>query len=362
MKHVFILALLITSAAVQADKLVTLSQTQIQNLGIEVGPLKQIEDAPVLDAPAKVTIPPKNDFIVSTLYAGLIKKINVAVGDTVKKDQILAVINSPELLKLQQQHLTGVNDLTLSKAEFLRDEKLHIEGVISDRRWLKTKMSHQVFLSYVNETRQLLAAAGFSKKQIRNLESKHNISSQLYITSPIAGVVLERMVKSGQRADALAPLFHVADLKQLWLDISLPQQRVQEIGVGDRVSTSVSDMNAYIVLLGQYVNETTQTVLARAVIEGSHHGLRAGQVLSVKISKKNAAAMYQVPNAALVKLDGMNTIFVKTSTGFIAKRVQVLGKNATHWIVSGVLKATDKVALKGSVALKANLLGLGGDE
>jgi len=362
MKNVLILALLIMSASVQAAKLVTLSQAQSQNLGVEVGALKQIKDAPVLDAPAKVSIPPKSDFIVSTLYAGLIKKINVAVGDTVKKGQILAIINSPELLKLQQQHLTGVNDLTLSKAEFLRDKKLHIEGVISDRRWLKTKMSHQVFLSYVNETRQLLAAAGFSKNQIKNLESKHNISSQLRITSPIAGVVLERMVKSGQRADALAPLFHVADLKQLWLDISLPQQRAQEVSVGDRVSTSVSNMHAYVVLLGQSVNETTQTVLARAVIEGSHHGLRAGQVLSVKISKKSAAKMYQVPNTALVKLDGISTIFVKTATGFMATSVQILGKNASNWVISGELKEMDKIALKGTVALKANLLGLGGDE
>ncbi len=362
MKNILILVLLISSAAVQADKLVTLNQAQSQNLGIEVGPLQQIKDAPVLDAPAKVSIPPKNDYIVSTLYAGLIKKISVTVGDTVKKGQILAIINSPELLKLQQHHLTAVNEVTLSKAEFLRDEKLHSEGVISDRRWLKTAMSHQVSQSYVNETRQLLAAAGFSKKQISSLESKHNISSQLYITSPITGVVLERMVKSGQRADALAPLFHVANLKQLWLDISLPQQRAQEISVGDRVSILGSDMNAYIVLLGQNVNETTQTVLARAVIVGNNHQLRAGQVLSVKISKKNDATMYQVPSAALVKLDGMSTVFVKTSAGFMAKTVQVLGKNSQNWIVSGALKETDTIALKGTVALKANLLGLGGDE
>jgi len=362
MKNILILVLLISSAAVQADKLVTLSQAQSQNLGIEVGLLQQIKDAPVLDAPAKVSIPPKNDYIVSTLYAGLIKQINVTVGDAVKKGQILAIINSPELLKLQQQHLTAVNDLTLSKAAFLRDKKLHTEGVISNRRWLKTEMSHQVSQSYVNETRQLLAATGFSKKQIRSLESKHNISSQLYITSPITGVVLERMVKSGQRADALAPLFHVANLKQLWLDISLPQQRVQEISVGDRVSILDSDMSAQIVLIGQNVNEVTQTILARAVIEGNRHELRAGQVLSVNVSKTSKETMYQVPSTALVKLDGMSIVFVKTPTGFKAQTVQVLGRNTNEWIISGALKATDTIAIKGTVALKANLLGLGGDE
>ncbi len=341
---------------------VELTDAQIQNLGIELGPLQSITEIPLFNAPAQLTIPPENDYIVSTLYAGLIKQIKVAVGDKVKKGQVLAIINSPELLKLQQQHLKSIHDLRLSEADFLRDQKLFKEGVISDRRWLKTKMNHQVYRSYADETGQLLSAAGFSKKQIGNLEIKHNISSQLSITSPISGVVLDRKVKAGQRADALSALFRVADLSTLWLDINIPQQRINEVQVGDRITVADIDMNAKIFLLGQNVDTETQTVLARAAIEGTARNLRAGQVLTVKINRTSKTVMYQVPNTALIKSKGIHYIFIKTSSGFIAKVVAILSKNAQNIIISGALKNTDVIALKGAVALKANLLGLGGAE
>ena len=341
---------------------IQLTDAQIQNLGIELGTLQSITELPLFDAPAQLTIPPKNDYIVSTLYAGLVKQIKVAVGDKVKKGQILAIIHSPELLKLQQQHLKTVNDLRLSEAEFLREQQLFKEGVISNRRWLKTEMNHQVYRSYVDETGQLLRAAGFSKKQIKNLETKHNISSQLNITAPISGVVLDRKVKAGQRADALSALFRVADLSTLWIDINIPQQRIHEVHVGDRITVSGVDMNAKIFLLGQNVDTETQTVLARAAIEGTAKNLRAGQVLTVKINRISKAVMYQVPNTALIKWKGTHYVFIKTSSGFIAKVVTVLSKNAQKLIISGALKKTDVIALKGAVALKANLLGLGGAE
>ena len=341
---------------------VELTDAQIQNLGIELGPLQSITEIPLFNAPAQLTIPPKNDYIVSTLYAGLIKQIKVAVGDKVKKGQVLAIINSPELLKLQQQHLKSIHDLRLSEAEFLRDQKLFKEGVISDRRWLKTKMNHQVYRSYADETGQLLSAAGFSKRQVRNLEIKHNISSQLNITAPISGVVLDRKVKAGQRADALSALFRVADLSTLWLDINIPQQRINEVQVGDRITVPGIDMNAKVFLVGQNVDTETQTVLVRAAIEGTANNLRAGQVLTVKINRISKTVMYQVPNTALIKSKGIHYIFIKTSSGFIAKVVTILSKNAQNLIISGALKNTDVIALKGAVALKANLLGLGGAE
>lgn len=361
MNKLIMMAFVLVSFSLHAET-VQLTNVQIQNLGIELGSAQETTSIPLFDAPAQITIPPKNDYIVSTLYAGLIKKINVAVGDEVKKGQVLAVINSPELLQLQRQHLKSVNDLKLSEAEFLRDQKLFKEGVISDRRWLKTEMSHQVYRSYVDETRQLLKSLGFSTRQLKSLENKHNISSQLNIAAPIAGVVLERKVKAGQKADALSALFRIADLSTLWLDINIPQQRINEVQLGDKVTVLGVEMNAKIFLLGQNVNTTTQTVLARAAIEGTVKNLRVGQVLSVQINQATDAVVYRVPNSAVIKLQSHDTLFIKTDSGFIAQAVIVVRKNAQNLIISAALKKTDIIALKGAVALKANLLGLGGAE
>jgi len=362
MKKIIISILCVMSFSAFAEDSINLTAEQIQNLGVELGRLQVIKSAPLFDAPAKVTIPPENDYIVSTLYAGLIKQIKAVVGDNVVKGQVLAIIQSPELLKLQQQHLKAVNDLKLSEAEFLRDQKLFKDGVISGRRWLKTETSHQVYQSYVNETEQLLMTVGFSKKNIKNLVRKQTISSELIIRSPIAGVVLFRQVKAGQKADALAPLFRVANLETLWLDISIPQQRVHEVKVGDQVDMLAYGVSAKLFLLGQNVDENTQTVLARAVVAGTPNTLRAGQVISVKISQSNNNLMYQVPSAAVTTSDGSSYIFVRSASGFVAKVIKIQGRDGNNIIVSGKLDKTSVIAIKGGVALKANLLGLGGDE
>ena len=97
------------------------------------------------------------------------RKINASVGDEVEKNQILASIKSAELLALQQHHLSSINDLQLAKADFVRDQQLHKEGVIADRRWLQTKTSYNVFMAHFNETRQLLEIAGISEKDIKAL-------------------------------------------------------------------------------------------------------------------------------------------------------------------------------------------------
>ena len=360
--RVLIIILLINSSLVFADPQIELSAAQIYNLGVKLDKLKVINSAPLLTAPAKVSIPPENEYIVSTTQAGLIKQINAGIGDEVKKGQVLATINSPELLALQRHHLKSINDLQLARADYRRDKKLHKEGVIADRRWLQTKTNYNVFVSHLNETRQLLIISGVSPADIKTLEKTQQLSSQLKILAPISGVILERMVTAGEKAEALAPLFRVANFDKLWLDINIPQQRIEFVQVGDKVLIPNTEVSARIFLLGQHVDYTNQTVLARAEVETAKDTIRPGQVVSVRIIQHSAALMFKVPNVALAKYAGDTYLFVRTAKGFTAKPVRVVGRDERQTIITGDLQENSEIAVRGAVALKANFLGLGDDE
>lgn len=71
---------------------------------------------------------------------------------------------------MQLHHLKSVNDLQLARADYARDKKLYKEGVIADRRWLQTKTNYHVFVSHLNETRQLLQISGVTDADIKALE------------------------------------------------------------------------------------------------------------------------------------------------------------------------------------------------
>ncbi|BCG65601.1 MAG: membrane fusion protein, cobalt-zinc-cadmium efflux system [Methyloprofundus sp.] len=362
MKALLMIAILFNSSVLLADEQIKLSTMQLYNLGIKLGKLTPIKSAPLFTAPAKVIIPPANEYMVSTSHLGLINQINVEIGDEVKQGQLLAYLNSPELLALQLHHLKSINDLRLAQADYDRDKKLFDEGIIADRRWLQTNSNYQVFQSHMHETRQLLEISGFSTIDIKALEKSHKLSSQLKIVAPITGVVLARLVTTGERVDALAPLFRVANLNKLWLDISIPQQRIQHISIGDKVLITDLGVSAKIFLIGKSVDEENQTILARAEVETGIEAIRPGQTVSAKIRQSSAKTMFKVPNTALAQYAGENFLFVRTATGFVAKHILVIGREEHGTIITGDLPENSEIAIRGAVALKANFLGLGGDE
>ena len=362
MKVLVMIFICLNSIPLFANVEIKISAAQLYNLGVKLGKPEVINSVPLLDAPAKITIPPENNYIVSTSHAGLVNKIDVTIGDVVEKGQLLAIIKSPELLSLQQHHLQSINDLQLAKADYMRDQKLFKEGVIADRRWLKTKANYHVFVSHLNETRQLLSIAGLSTAEIRLLEKKHTLNSQLNVVAPISGVVLARYITTGERVDALGPLFQVANLKKLWLDISIPQQRINLIHKGDTVVIQNINVTARIFLLGKNVNYENQTVLVRAEIESGLDLIRPGQTVNTQISQSSANAIFKVPNSALAQYLGVSYVFLRTKTGFMAQPVQILGREESKSIITGDIQENSEIALRGAVALKANFLGLGGDE
>jgi len=362
MKNLLIVLIVLNSSIVLAEKQIKLSTTQLYNLGVKMGALTAIKSVPLMDAPAKVSIPPANEYLVSTSHAGLVNKILVSSGDEVKKGQDLAVIQSPEILALQRHHLKSVNDLRLARTKFTRDEKLFKEGVIADRRWLQTKANYKVFQSHFNETQQLLEISGMSKHHIRMLEKTHKLSSQLKVVSPISGVILQKMVTAGERVDALGPLFRIANLEKLWIDIRIPQQRINNVHLGDKVELDGTTLQAEVFLLGKNVDEKNQTVLVRAEVTSGGEAIRLGQTLSVKISQTSEYPMFKVPNSALAQFKGLSYLFIRNKEGFEVKTVRVLGREAQQTIITGQIKEHTEIAIRGAVALKANFLGLGEDE
>lgn len=358
------LCLLISSPAKvwALDTLVQLSAEHISNLGIVLGPLEAVTKTPVLSAPAKVVIPPAHEYVVSATQGGILTHLRVSLGDSVQKGQVLAEINSPELLMLQRQFLKASNDLALITNLYQRDQKLLQEGVIADRRAHETASQYQAALTDVNEAKQLLEIAGMSSVEIEQLSRTHHFNSQLNIYAPVTGVVMERMAVAGSRIDALAPLYRIANLDELWLEINVPQERMADIHIGDKALIEHTETSASISLFGKSVNPENQTVMVRASIKGQPSSIRAGQHVNAQIICSEITAAFKLPDAAIAQNEGKSYIFVKNAKGFVASEVTVIGKEGASSIIKGTLTGSEQLALKGAVALKARWLGLGSAE
>ena len=341
---------------------ISISQQQIDNLAIKLAPLQASEHIPLLLVPAKAVAPANRELLVSSPQVGLLTQLQVNLGDKVQKGQLLAQINSPELVALQQQFLTALSEQHLSGLEHKRDQKLLQEGVIAERRWQETQAIHISKSAKVDEAKQLLLMAGMSAVEINSLAQSRKMTSQINIRAPINGVVLERLATLGARLDVQTPLYRIADVTELWLEINIPQERLSRVHLGDHVLIEDSTATAKISLLGQSVNQDSQTVVARAVVDSKPEQLRIGQNLNVQISQNASQPGFSVPNTAIAQNAGHDYVFVRTTEGFAVQEITVAGKHGQQALITGALAAGQDIAIQGSVALKAMWLGLGGAE
>lgn len=357
----FVLSGLVQNAVAETN-IIQLNQQQIENLGIKTGKLEPAKRIPLFSAPAKVVVPPEHDFIVSAPLAGLVVNMNAAVGDKVIKGGVIGFINSPELLTLQGNYLKASGAMKLASAKYNRDKKLKQEGVVSGRSEQESYSLYKAADVEVNESRQLLQIAGMTAKEVQQLDTTGKLIGKLPIRSPVTGRVLERMAVIGSRVDNQSPLYRVANLDVLWLEINVPQEHINDIHIGETVQVENGLAEATVNVLGQGVNPENQTVLARAIVNHAPSSIRVGQKLTVQHLQADVNAAYLVNDAAIAHHQGKAFIFLKQENGFKVCEVNVISQQAGTSVISGAISGDEEIALNNSATLKANWLGLGSDE
>lgn len=363
MRLVFLAMLLgLCAAGLAAEKPVRLTAEQAQHLGIRTAKPEEVAALPLARAPARVVLPPQKEFVVSSPQVGVISNVAVPLGVKVKKGEVLARIQSPDLLTLQRELLDAASDFSLARARLKRDETLLEEGIISRLRWQETKGDFDKAQAALQAAEQTLAASGLGRSEIQRLENDRQLSSLVEVRAPIDGVVLERLAVVGQRVDRLTPLFRIGKLDELWLEVDMPQERLHEVKIGDRISVENFRATARIIEVGQHVDPRSQTALVRAVVEQGGDELRPGMQINVQLMHKSTDLIFRVPVAAVFSYEGKNYVFVKTAGGFEAREVAVAGQEPYNVVVHEGLRPGEEVAVQGVAALKAAWLGMGEGE
>ncbi|MDP2782963.1 MAG: efflux RND transporter periplasmic adaptor subunit [Sulfurimicrobium sp.] len=351
---------------------------QSQALGIETVALAAPSSAAGNGLPAQVVIPNQQIRIVSAPLAGMVESMAVAVSEPVKKGQTLARLQSPMLAELQRDFLQTALQAQLAQNTLNRDEKLFKDGIVAESRYLAAKNNAATQAAAANEKRHALRLAGMGNAAMAKLQAGQAIDSALEVLAPIDGVVLEQMVAPGQRVDAAAPLFKVARLSPLWLEIQVPLAQTDGLqpGAAVRVPVSLSPnslpggerdagslrdsrITGKVISIGRSVAEANQTVMVRAEISDGADNLRPGQYVEAVVGLAVGPKQWSVPNSALVRAENQTYIFTQTTTGYRLQPVKILGQTAAAATIGGELRGNERVVVKGTVALKAAWQGVG---
>ncbi len=372
--------------AVKGLSNIAISLKQQQTMGIVVAPLTgyggQINAQVNQRLPGEIVIPIGQERVISAAQAGLIDSLNVAAGADVKKGQALGHITSPDLINLQREYLQALTQTRLAKNTYDRDTELFKDGIIAERRYLATQSGFDELKALLSQRRQTLKLSGFTDASIARLDKTGEFSNGLTVFSPIDGQVLEQLVTVGQRIDTATPMFRIGRLNPLWLEIHAPVESLAMVSKGMLVKIPQYQAEGKIIAIIRNINKADQTMRVRAEITKNADKLSPGQFVeaevmssvkaisstsssgssSANLSNSLSNRQFSVPKSALVRQGADSYIFIANATGFSPYKVNVISEQADKVVIvanfGGNFTGTEKVAITGTVAIKAAWIGV----
>jgi cobalt-zinc-cadmium efflux system membrane fusion protein len=340
------------SQSQSAPVALAISAKQQASLGVQVASVQASTQGQVL-ASATVVTPPGKEITVSAPYAGQISRLLVGVGDNVKAGGSLANFTSPLLGDARRLLTEASLDYKTASAAAQRDQAMFDEGIIPAVRLQLSRAKQEAAKSLLQSREAELAASGM------RFEGDNAGYATGVLKSPLSGTVLEAFASVGQRVEAGAVLFRLADASQLQLDLQLSTDKAALLQPGDEVSIPARQAKAKIIGVSRAV-DASQSAHARALVH-TKGTLQVGELLSVTVHNKANATQaklenqWLVPSRAVTQWRGRPWVFVADAQGFVAQPVRVLSGSDDMSLIDARLPAGAKVAVSGIAALRALL-------
>ncbi|HAE99893.1 MAG TPA: efflux RND transporter periplasmic adaptor subunit [Methylophilaceae bacterium] len=360
MKHCLFITLLTMTLNTAQAEVIQLTSSQINNMQIKTIAINPDSGTSARRYSAEVILPATQQRMITAPQQGLIDALHVSLGNTVKKGQVIAHISSPELVSIQSDYLQTLTKKNLAEATLNRDGELLKDGVIAKRRYLETQSLHEELSAALSEKRQALKIAGMSEAAIQALSQSKKMTQGISIASPINGQVIEQMANVGQRIDSATPIYKIAQLNPLWIEISVPVEEALSLKSGMVIDIPKFQAKGAITTVLRSLNKNNQTMQVRAEIkQGSDH-LAVGQLVEAEIILEKQNTQFTVPRAALARNSNQVFVFKQLANGFEAVPISLISEQGNQAIIQAPLSAKDSIAISGIAALKGSWLGLGG--
>jgi len=186
-----------------------------------------------------------------------------------------------------------------------------------------------------------------------------NVSLAPYsVTAPFSGTVLDVSAGVGDLAGD-APLFEVAQLSSLWVDMHLFGGDAQHITPGLEVEVwRLSDGVRTTTRLDRILPGTataSQSTVARATIRNADGQWRPGAAVRARVTVSERQAALVVPVGALQNFEGETVVFAKAGNDYTPRVVRIGQRDADNAEVLQGLQAGDEVVVEQSYLIKADL-------
>ncbi len=289
---------------------VALNENQIKALDLKLGKMQKRNLTTVIKANGKLEVSPENTADVTVFIGGNVKRIKVFHGDKVRKGQVLAILEHPDYVSLQEEYAKTIHELEFLKLDYERQKELVENNVGAGRNLQKVKSDYQIAKAKLQGLKSRLQLLNISTEDVKNGIIRNSIA----IISPIKGYVNDVNVKIGTYVDAKDKLFEITDNSSIHADFMIFEKDVQYIKEGQKIHFSVAnrpeeEFLATIFAIGKEFEPSNRAVHIHAKLDKKPTGLIPGMYISGHIHTDKILTN-TLPNDAIVTEGTKSYVFV----------------------------------------------------
>ena len=271
---------------------------------------------------------------VSAWVAGRLDRLLVnSVGSPVRKGVPVAEIFSIDLYNAEVQYLLAYKTIKI------------LNTSTSVNFPINTQMS-------MAEANERLRQLGFRDEQFEQLQKSIKPSIRVPIYSPFSGVVSEKLVREGQYVNVGEPLFSIADLSRIWVELEVFESDFPLIKVGQDVtihsrSYPGETFHGKVKMIYPFLDPKTRTVKIRVELPNPGLKLKPEMYVQANISVRLADSLV-VPAGAVMDTGIRQVVWVESRPGvFVPRDVKIGVRSSKEVQILSGLKAGEKVAATG---------------
>lgn len=307
-----------------------------------------------------VDVPPQSLVSISAPMGGYLKHTTLLPGAKISKGQVIAILEDPSYVQLQEDYLIAKARMQYATAELQRQKDLQHSNATSTKSYQLAQSEYNVLQVQINSLAEKLRVIHINPS---TLTSK-NITRRVNMYAPINGFVAKVNANIGKYVSPSDVLFELVNPSDIHASITVFEKDLMNFKPGMRGVVSLNNdpdkkYPVEVLLVSKNLNED-RSALVHCHFVNEDHSLLPGMFLKATFDIKNYQSK-AIPENAVVHFEGNDYVFVAANdTTFVMNRVNVAGSFNGFVTLQSDSLLSRRIVTKGAF----NLLGAmkGGEE
>ncbi|MPS64750.1 efflux RND transporter periplasmic adaptor subunit [Chryseobacterium sp.] len=293
------------------ENVVMLTDTQLKNAPIETTMLSLQNISSVLKLNGMIDVPPQNLVSVSIPLGGYLKSSSLLPGMPISKGQVIAVIENPQFIQLQQDYLMAKSKSHFAELDYNRQKTLNQSQASSDKamQQAQSELNNQRIL--MNSLAQQLRLININPEALKS----GSITKSVPVYSTITGFVSKVNVNIGKYVNPSDVLFELINPDDIHLNLKVYEKDLENLKKGQRfvAYTNADPAKKYygeIILISKDINQGGLAEV-HCHFDKYDQSLVPGMYMNAEIETSTSFSN-AIPEESIVNFEGKDFVFVET--------------------------------------------------